>query len=181
MGARPKMIFGLALDGNWERLMTDKPALGDHEGGTTRKPVVLFLCTNNSVRSQMAEAFLKKYASHHFEVVSAGLEPTSINPLTTRVMNEIGIDISAQYSKSVSQFLGQVPVSLVIFVCEHAEKSCPTAWPGAFAQMSWPFDDPACCQGTEEERLQRFRHVRDQVHEKINSWLREMAQHGKER
>jgi protein-tyrosine-phosphatase len=97
----------------------------------TRKPVVLFLCTGNSARSQMAEAFLKKYASDRFEVLSAGMDPVGIHPLTIRVMNEVGIDMSGQYSKGVSQFLGKQVVHCAIFVCDRAEKSCPTSGRGS--------------------------------------------------
>lgn len=138
-----------------------------------RKQVVLFLCTGNSVRSQMAEAFLAKYAGDRFDVISAGLEPVGIHPLTVNVMEEIGFDLSGQCAKGVSQFLGKLSVHFAIFVCEQAEARCPTLWPWALKRLSWPFEDPAALQGTEEQRLHRFRQVRDQIRDKINTWLKE--------
>ena len=140
--------------------------------GNSMKPVVLFLCTANSARSQMAEAFLKKLGGDRFDALSAGLEPTNINPLTTKVMTEVGIDMTSHYPKSVSQFLGKVAVRYVISVCEHAERNCPTIWPGALTRLSWPLDDPAACEGTEEERLAKFRQIRDQIEDKIKDWLK---------
>jgi arsenate reductase len=121
----------------------------------------------------MAEAFLKKYASDRFEVLSAGLDPVGINPLTTRVMNEIGIDITGQTSKGLRQFLANKAVHFAIFVCDRMEEKCPTLWPWTFKPLSWPFEDPAACQGSEEQRLARFREVRDQIDEKIKEWLME--------
>jgi arsenate reductase len=94
-----------------------------------QKNRVLFLCTGNSARSQMAEAFLRRYAGEHFEVFSAGLEPKKINPLTIQVMAEIGFYISNQTSKSVTDFLGKVFIQRLITECDQAEKNCPTAWP----------------------------------------------------
>jgi len=135
------------------------------------KPVVLFLCTGNTARSQMAEAFLRKYAGDRFEVFSAGYEPKDINPYTRQVMAEAGMDISRQYSKSVKEFLGKIDVRYLIIVCEKAEKTCPKAFPGVLVRMFWPFDDPAAVSGPEAEKLAKFREVRDQVEEKIKTWL----------
>jgi len=132
---------------------------------------VLFLCTGNSARSQMAEAFLRKYASAHFEAHSAGLNPSGMNPLTVRVMNEAGLDLSGQHSKSVDEYLGKVLFHTLITVCDHAEKNCPTVWPGVNHRLHWSFEDPAAAQGSEAERLATFRHVRDQIEAKIRSWL----------
>lgn len=139
----------------------------------TRKPVVLFLCTGNSARSQMAEAFLKKYAGDRFDVYSAGLEPVGIHPLTTRVMSDIGIDLTGHYSKGVKEFLGKLSVHFAIFVCERVEARCPAMWPWALNPLSWPFDDPVVFQGTEDECLEKFRQVRDQIEAKIRTWLAE--------
>lgn len=135
------------------------------------KPIVLFLCTGNSARSQMAEALLRKYGDDRFEVHSAGLNPTGINPLTIQVMNEVGIDMDGYRSKSVNEYLGKLAANYVIFVCEQAEKSCPRVWPFSLRSLCWPFDDPAACEGNEETKLQRFRDVRDQIENRIKGWL----------
>ncbi|HCS41156.1 MAG TPA: low molecular weight phosphatase family protein [Anaerolineaceae bacterium] len=132
---------------------------------------VLFLCTGNSARSQIAEAFLRHYASDHFEVYSAGLDPKGMNPLTVKVMSEIGIDISGQKSKSVTEYLGKQLIQILITVCDQAEKNCPTTWPGINQKLHWSFEDPAAIEGSDEEKLQKFRDVRDQLDQKIKSWL----------
>ena len=107
------------------------------------KPNVLILCTGNTARSQMAEAFLKKYAGERFEIFSAGYQPKEINPLTRQVMAEKGFDLSGQYSKGVGEFLGQVAFQYLIIVCAEAEKTCPKCFPGVLVRLFWPFDDPA--------------------------------------
>jgi arsenate reductase len=139
------------------------------------KPAVLFLCTNNAVRSQMAEAFLKKRAAEQFDAYSAGTEPKEIHPLTIRVMNEVGIDLSGQRPKDLRQFLGRLAVRYAVFVCKKAEEKCPTIWPGALNRIEWPFDDPAACDGSEEEQVKKFREVRDQIDKKIADWLAELS------
>ncbi len=136
------------------------------------KTKVIFLCTSNSARSQMAEAFLKKYASASFEVYSAGFEPKPTHPLTVKVMKEIGLDLSSQSSKDLKQFLGKTHFGVVITVCARAEKNCPTI-PGVSTRLYWPFEDPAAFSGSEEEKLARFREVRNQIETKILSWLKE--------
>ena len=113
------------------------------------KQRVLFLCTGNSARSQMAEAFLRKYAGYQFEAHSAGLEPKGLNPLTVRVMNEVGMDVSKQESKGVDTYLGQTLFQYLITVCDDADKNCPTVWPGVNTRMHWSFEDPAKFEGTE--------------------------------
>ncbi len=137
------------------------------------KPKVLFLCTGNSARSQMAEAYLRKYAGDYFEVFSAGLEPKGINPLTFQVMEEMGLDLSGQTSKGVNEFLGKVHINSLITVCDQAEKNCPTIWPGVIHKMHWSFEDPAGFVGNPVERLAKFREVRDQIQIKVLEWLRE--------
>lgn len=137
-----------------------------------KKARVLFLCTRNSARSQMAEAFLRKYADDKFEALSAGLEPDEIHPYTKKVMAEIGIDISDQYSKPLKQFMGKVHIGYLITVCDKAEKLCPS-FPGISIRLHWPFADPAINEGTEEDKIERFRCVRDQIESKIKSWLKE--------
>ncbi|WP_166830443.1 arsenate reductase ArsC [Thalassoroseus pseudoceratinae] len=135
------------------------------------KPKVLFLCTGNSARSQMAEAFLRRYAGDQFEVHSAGLEPSVINPFTIQAMNEIGYDLEGQRAKSVSEYLGKISARYVIFVCDRAEKACPRIWPNVLQTFCWPFEDPAACTGTAEEKLQKFREVRDKIDSTIQEWL----------
>jgi len=134
------------------------------------KNKVLFLCTSNSARSQMAEGLLRKYAGDRYEALSAGLEPTTVHPLAIRAMSEAGIDISSQRSKSVKEYLGKKPLGHLIFVCARAEKNCPYLYP-PLAPESWPFEDPAAWQGSEEERLDKFRQVRDQIESRIKAWL----------
>lgn len=138
------------------------------------KPKVLFLCTGNSARSQMAEGFLRHYAAGEFEAYSAGLEPKGLNPLTVQVMREIGIDVSGQRSKSVREYLGYVNFAYLIIVCGDAEEKCPTVFVGVSKRMFWPFDDPAAVQGSQAEKLAGFRRVRDEIGLKIREWLREL-------
>jgi arsenate reductase (thioredoxin) len=129
------------------------------------KPKVLFLCTGNSARSQMAEGYLRHLAGDHYDVLSAGTAPVGLNPLAVEVMREIGIDISRQTSKNVSQFLG-MRIPFVITVCDRAKQSCPV-FPGTFQFLNWSFDDPAAAEGSREEKLIAFRRVRDQIGERI--------------
>lgn len=135
------------------------------------KQRVLFLCTGNSARSQMAEAFLRRYGSDHFEAYSAGLAPKGINPLTIQVMHEIEYDLSGQRSKGVKEFLGSVFIHQLITVCDNAEKNCPTVWPVIIKKMHWLFEDPAAFEGGEEERLAKFREIRDQIEQKVREWV----------
>ncbi len=142
----------------------------------TNKPRVLFLCTGNSARSQMAEAFLRYYAGDQFEVHSAGLEPKGINPLTIQVMNEIGFPMTEHTSKGVDNYLGKVHFHYLITVCDKAEKNCPTIWPGVNYRLHWSFEDPADFEGSDEEKLARFREVRDQIEQKVQDWAAQMVQ-----
>jgi arsenate reductase len=137
------------------------------------KQRVLFLCTGNSARSQMAEAFVRKYADNIFEAHSAGLEPKGINPLTIKVMNEVGIDISNQASKGIEAYLGKMLFQYLITVCDDADKNCPTVWPGVSIRMHWSFEDPAKFEGTQEQKLAKFREVRDLMEKKIKEWVAE--------
>jgi len=136
------------------------------------KVKVLFLCTGNSARSQMAEACLREYAGDRFEVCSAGLEPRGINPFAGKVMEEIGLDLSDHYSKDVSEFLGTTHFGYVITLCDHAESRCPIV-PGVSIRLHWPFEDPAAFQGTEEQKLHKFKEIRDEIRMRIGAWLRE--------
>jgi arsenate reductase (thioredoxin) len=137
------------------------------------KQKVLFLCTGNSARSQMAEAFVRKYAGETFEAHSAGLEPRRVNPLTIRVMNEVGIDISNQTSKGIETYLGKMLFQYLITVCDDADKNCPTVWPGVNTRMHWSFEDPARYEGAEEQKLAKFREVRDLMEQRIKEWVAE--------
>ena len=136
---------------------------------------VLFLCTGNSARSQMAEGLLREYAGDRFEAHSAGLEPKGINPLTIRVMEEAGVDMSGHTSKGFETYLGKVLFQYLITLCDDAEKNCPTTWPGVSSRLHWHFEDPAALAGTEEEKLAKFRQVRDQIDQKIKALVVEQA------
>ena len=136
-----------------------------------RKPLVLVLCTANSARSQMAEAWLRAKAGNRFEVASAGLSPSQVNPMTHRVMAEVGIDTSGHRSKGTKEFLGRARVDYAIVVCEQAQQSCPRIFPFASHMLYWPFPDPAAAEGGEIERLECFREVRDRIGARIDQWL----------
>jgi len=136
---------------------------------------VLFLCTGNSARSQMAEAFLRKYADDRFEAYSAGLEPKPLHPLTIKVMEEIGVDMSGHTSKGFETYLGKLLFQYLITVCDEAEKNCPVTWPGVSNRLHWYFEDPAAFLGAEQEKLAKFRQVRDQIDGKVRAWLAEEA------
>jgi arsenate reductase len=138
------------------------------------KPKFLFLCTGNSARSQMGEAFLRAYAGEHFEVFSAGLTPKGeIHPLVRMAMKEIGLDMEGQTPKNVSEFLGKVVFAYTVTVCGNAEEQCPRVFLSMGTHLYWPFEDPAALLGTEAEILPRVRAIRDQMSEKIQAWLRE--------
>ncbi|HAM43869.1 MAG TPA: low molecular weight phosphatase family protein [Propionibacteriaceae bacterium] len=139
-----------------------------------KKIKVLFLCTGNSARSQMAEAFTRKYGSEVLIPFSAGLEPKPIHPYTIKVLEEVGIDISDQYSKPVSQYLGKEHFGFLITVCTNAEAKCPI-FPGVSQRKYWPFEDPVAFQGTEAEKLAKFREIRDQIEQRIKSWVEEVS------
>ena len=133
------------------------------------KRTVLFLCTGNSARSQMAEGLLRHLAGDRFEVLSAGTDPAGLNPLAVEAMREAGIEISGQRSKHVREFLGR-PVHYVVTVCSNARERCPI-FPATFRQVHWEIDDPAAAPGTPEEKLAVFRRVRDEIGARIRSEL----------
>jgi arsenate reductase len=122
---------------------------------------VLFLCTGNSARSQMAEGLLRREAGDRYEVFSAGTHPTQVRQEAIAVMRELGIDISGHRSKSVDEFRDE-PFDYVITVCDNARESCPV-FPSEAKRIHWSFEDPAAAVGTEEERLAMFRRIRDQI------------------
>lgn len=139
-----------------------------------QKPRVLFLCTGNSARSQMAEAFLRAYAGDLFEVHSAGLEPKGqILPEVLTVMKERGLDMEGQSSKSVNTYLGRTIFAHTITVCGDAEENCPAIFLNMGKHEHWPFDDPAKFQGSDTEKLELTRQVRNQIDERILHWLSE--------
>lgn len=136
------------------------------------KPRVLFLCTGNSARSQMAEAFLRAYAGDHFEIHSAGLEPKGyILPDVLTVMKERGLDMAGQTSKGVKEYLGKAVFAHTITVCGDAEENCPAIFLNMGKHEHWPFDDPAKFQGNDIERLEFTRKVGDQIDQQIRQWL----------
>jgi arsenate reductase len=136
------------------------------------KENVLFICTGNSARSQIAESILRKKAEKYFTVYSAGTEPKGINPYTIRVMKEAGYDLSNNKSKHLNEYLGKIKMEIVIAVCSEGDKNCPI-FPGVGIKLSWPFEDPAAFEGSEEEKIQKFRIIRDQIEKKIDLWLQE--------
>jgi arsenate reductase (thioredoxin) len=132
------------------------------------KKRVLFLCTGNSCRSQMAEGLLREFAGDDFDVESAGTNPTRINPMAVCVMAEAAIDITGQSSKPVAGMM-QRQFDYVITVCDRAREHCPI-FPGDARQLHWSFEDPADAAGTEEERLGVFRRVRDEIAERVRQF-----------
>lgn len=134
---------------------------------------MLFLCTGNSARSQMAEAYLRHSAGDTFEVHSAGLEPKGVNPYSQQVMEEIGISLKGQHSKAVRKYLDHVNFGCLITVCDHVKKNCPTIFLGVSHRLHWSFEDPAASVGTDEDTLKVFRRVRDQIQATITNWLTE--------
>lgn len=131
---------------------------------------VLFLCTGNSCRSQIAEGWLRQLGGDQFEVFSAGLEPHGVNPNTVTVMEELGIDMSKHRSKHIDEYIGKIDFDFLITVCGNADERCPY-FPGMGTRIHWPFEDPAAFEGSEDEKLDFFRKIRDQIRDKIQSWL----------
>ena len=133
------------------------------------KQRVLFLCTHNSARSQMAEALLRTLAGDRFEVASAGTEVTRVHPLAIAAMREVGVDLRGHTSKTVDGLLGQ-PWDHVITVCDSANERCPV-FPARTHRLHWSFRDPSQATGSEEERLATFRQVRGAIQRRIEDWL----------
>ena len=137
------------------------------------KKRVLFICEHNSARSQIAAAYLRKYGSDDYDVESAGLEPTELNPLAVAVMKEAGIDISDQKPQSVFDLFQQGKLyHAIITVCQPAADKCPI-FPGVAKRLHWPFDDPAQFTGTWEEKLSKTRQVRDKIENAVKEWISE--------
>jgi len=137
------------------------------------KTKVIFLCTHNSARSQIAEAFLSKEAGDYFDVYSGGYDPKPIHPMAIQVMKEIGIDISGQQPKDLWQLSRTEYFGIAITVCKKGEEAdCPTI-AGTSTRLYWNIDDPASFEGTDAEKLAKFRQVRDLIHEHIESFLKD--------
>ena len=134
------------------------------------KQRVLFLCTHNSARSQMAEGFLRSLAGERFEVASAGTEATRVHPLAIRAMAAVGIDLSGHTSKVVDEFVEQ-SWDYVITVCDAANEACPV-FPKKSSRLHWSFEDPSQAIGSADERFEVFRRVRDQIKRRITDWIR---------
>ncbi len=136
---------------------------------------ILFLCTGNSARSQMAAGLLEKHAGHMFNAFSAGTRPNDeIFPPVVHVMKEIGIDLSSQKPKGLKTYLGQKHFEYVIIVCSEADKECPAIF-GHARRIFWRFDDPAAAAGSEAEIVSVCRSIRDQIDAKITDWLNEIS------
>ena len=124
-------------------------------------PLIYFICTGNSARSQMAEGFAREMLGDRFEILSGGLEPSSLNPYAVQAMAEVGVDISGQSSKQIDidrLWAARIAVTL----CGDAEERCPLTPPGVL-RLHWPLSDPAKAQGTDEQKLDVFRRVRDEI------------------
>jgi len=133
------------------------------------KPRVLFVCTENSCRSQMAEGFLRHHAADRFEVFSGGASPGKLNPTAVDVMREVGIDISGHHSKDVADFLGQ-NFHFIVRVCDKVKETCPVL-PGAIWYLDWSLEDPASAKGSPTERMTVFRRVRDEIEGRVLEFI----------
>ena len=134
-----------------------------------RRLRVLFVCTHNSARSQMAEGFLRAMAGDRFDVKSAGTEPTAVHPLAIQAMAERDIDISRHTSKLLAGLM-QEPWDYVVTVCDDANERCPL-FPGRVKRLHWSFEDPSRATGSDADRLETFRRVRDQIATQLQHWL----------
>lgn len=132
---------------------------------------VLILCTHNSARSQMAERLLRELGGDRFEVASAGTVATAVHPLAARAMEEIGLDLRGQSSKTLERYLGE-RWDYVITVCDQAGERCPV-FPGPARRIHWSFEDPSAATGSEADRLATFRRVRDAIRDRLRAWLAE--------
>jgi arsenate reductase len=119
----------------------------------------------------MAEAFVKKHGGDRYDAYSAGTNPKGINPYAERVMAEVGISLSGQFAKHVKEYMGKILFAYVITLCDEAEKNCPTIFPGVAQILHWSFEDPAAFLGSDDEKLARFREVRNQIERMIKGWL----------
>jgi protein-tyrosine-phosphatase/DNA-binding transcriptional ArsR family regulator len=137
------------------------------------RPAVLFLCSGNSARSQMAQALLRARAGDRFDAMSAGFRPMPVNPLAREVLAEIGVDASGLRSTDFGSVLGKVGIDHAIVVCDQAQRDCAGIVPFARARLFWPIDDPAAARGPKRERRAAFRRARDELEERIERWLQD--------
>lgn len=137
------------------------------------KKRVLFLCTGNSARSQMAEGWLRHLAGDRFEAFSAGTHPVGLNPKAVAAMRELGIDISQHRSKLVDDFVSQ-KLDFVVTVCDSAKEACPI-FPGTAQKLHYSFTDPAAATGSEEDQMAVFRRVRDEIGQKLKDFIHSAA------
>ena len=133
---------------------------------------VLFLCTHNACRSQMAEGMLRHLAGDRFDVFSAGIEPTEVHPIAIKAMEEMGVDISDQRAKSAMKFLDQ-EFDYVITVCDRAKLTCPV-FPGEYEKIHWDLKDPDSVTGSETEKLEAFRKARNQIQANITRFFKSL-------
>jgi arsenate reductase len=138
-------------------------------------PLIYFICTGNSARSQMAEGFARSILGERFTIRSGGLEPSVVNPYAIRVMAEVGVDISDQFSKPIDVGALQ-QAHVVVTLCGDAEERCPVV-PASVRRLHWPLPDPAKQGGSEEERLNAFREVRDRIHQYVTELSEELLRH----
>ena len=130
---------------------------------------ILFVCTGNSARSQMAEGFARHLGQGRVEALSAGMEPSRLNPYAVKVMRERGIDISEQQSKAFDWDLAR-RMDMVVTVCGNADERCPVL-PAEVKRLHWPLEDPAAAKGTDSEVLAKFRESRDQIEERVRDLI----------
>jgi arsenate reductase len=131
--------------------------------------VLLFLCTGNSCRSQMAEGFARRIAPEGLQIYSAGIAPAGVNPLTVKVMSEADVDIRSQTSKGLSA-IPLDKIDIVVTLCGHAEEHCPTL-PGPIERYYWPIEDPIKARGTDDEILSAFRKARDEIRDRVKEFM----------
>jgi protein-tyrosine-phosphatase/DNA-binding transcriptional ArsR family regulator len=141
---------------------------------------VLFLCSKNSARSQLAEVLLRAKVGDDLRVFSAGLRPEGVHPMTLQVLEEVGLDTSGCRAQDFGEFLGKVPIHTAIVVCERANEDCANLYPFAGERLYWPFEDPAGDQVAEGDRLARFREVRDAIDSRLEAWLSQGPEHHSE-
>jgi len=151
---------------NYEVESQKSPLQEDNKSVSKRQKEVLFICTGNSCRSQMSEAFLRQVNSNKYEAYSAGTNPVTLSSRVVKVMGELGIDMSHHFSKGIDE-LADMDFDIVVTVCDKAKEACPTFPADRTKVMHWSFPDPAEAQGSEDEILDFFRTVRDQIREKI--------------
>ena len=140
-----------------------------------RRIGVLFLCTGNSARSQMAEALLRHMAGDRFEAYSAGTRPAGVHHMTLRVLGEIGVPTEGLRSKNVADYLGRLTVQHAVIVCDAAAQECPSLVPLAQEVHRWPFEDPASASGGVEAQLGKFREVRDAIRARLEEFVASQA------